>query len=192
MMRRALIAVVLLLGVFLVACEPYTWPDDYVHDCPGNSTSVRSGQQYLIDLVNNWRADHGLSRQYCNAWAQEKAQNHSEDLAREGRLYHTTLENGYPPNGYWCWLGEDTGAESWDPGEARNSVLAAIFSRWLSSSLHRDVIAARGSEWIGAGWASGGGYIYAVLEMGTPTGHSQCNDVPSRVGSDSAGTATTT
>lgn len=167
-MTKILIAFVAMFSLLALACHPGT---DYQSDCP------TGGRKHLIDLVNNWRANHNSGYTnandlvFCNSYANSKAQAWAQVIADANSGSHSTLENGYPSSSqwghrYWCWLGEDVGINS-GSFEFRNAVLENIFNQWIASDSHRAVIAETAAQWIGTGAVWQNNRWYAVLEMGT-------------------------
>lgn len=189
--RVALVCLVAVMALVAAACHPES---DYVHGCPPSG----SGEKYLIDLVRNYRAEHGIHDVYCNLYAQSHADQWSNTMRDAGRASHSTLELYYPSSQEWghryaCFLGENVGVNYWDGSSGfRNAALEGVFEAWLESESHRNIIRHGAFEWIGAGYAHRSGTpgkVYVALEMGTRDGSPRCGLVNQSAQSFSAGDA---
>lgn len=115
------------------------------------SGCLDNNQLYGQRRVNNSRAASGLSSLPIHAQAQAKAQAWANRLARENRLYHSTLSDGITAR--WCGLAENVGY-----GATSQSVHEAF----MNSSGHRANILGRSWNGVGVGVARNGDRAYVV------------------------------
>lgn len=78
----------------------------------------------VVELVNFIRTDRGSAPLIWDAKLYSYSKEHSESMAREGRLFHTPMEKPYAEN---AWGGE--GSAGWKAND--------IVESWLSSPKHR-------------------------------------------------------
>lgn len=83
--------------------------------------------------------------------AQAKAQAWAEKLARENKLYHSTLSDGIKTR--WCSLGENVG---YGPS------VPAIEDAYMNSPGHRANILSTKWNGVGVGYAKNGNRVYTV------------------------------
>jgi uncharacterized protein YkwD len=102
------------------------------------------GQESVLNELNADRRAYGRSTLSIHDQAQAKAQAWAEKLAREGRLYHSTLESGITAR--WCGLGENVGY---------GGTVAQIQDAYMKSSGHRANILNTSWNGVGVGHATG-------------------------------------
>lgn len=115
------------------------------------SACLTPSQTQVLDEMNGDRRANGLQALPINNEAQAKAQKWAEKLARENRLYHSTLRDGFGPG--WCSLGENVG---YGPS------VPAVQDAYMGSPGHRKNILA--SKWthVGVGYAKNGNRVFTV------------------------------
>jgi uncharacterized protein YkwD len=130
--RRAAIGAALVAVLLLTACLG-----------PEQTTASK--------LVNTSRAAAGLRALGTQAEAQAKAQAWAEKLAREGKLYHSTLGDGIRIR--YCSIGENVGY---------SQTLAKVQAAFMASAGHKANIL--GTKWngVGVGVAHRGRDVYVV------------------------------
>jgi len=95
-------------------------------------------EQNLLDSHNAFRVDYGLPRLLLDQGLSEAAQRHADQIASEGRLYHSKLSVGR----FYAFENiAETGTENTN----------IVFSAWKRSSGHRRNILARNAECFGVG-----------------------------------------
>lgn len=87
----------------------------------------------------------------AQADAQAKAQAWAEKLARENRVYHSTLSAGIRTR--WCSLGENVGYGSSVP---------AVEDAYMASAGHRANILGTAWNGVGVGYAKNGNRVFTV------------------------------
>ena len=102
------------------------------------------GQDSVLRELNADRRAYNRSNLPTHAQAQAKAQAWAEKLAREGRLYHSTLTAGITDN--WCGLGENVGY---------GGTVAQIQDAYMASAGHRDNVLNTSWNGVGVGYATG-------------------------------------
>jgi uncharacterized protein YkwD len=112
---------------------------------------LRPTQAQVLDELNADRKANGRRVLPTQVDAQNKAQAWAERLARENRLYHSTLSNGI--NTKWCSLGENVG---YGPSAA------AIQDGYMGSSGHRANVLNTKWNGVGVGYATNGNRVYTV------------------------------
>ena len=112
---------------------------------------IGPNQTEVLNALNQDRQAHGLRALPIQNEAQAKAQAWAEKLARENRLYHSNLRDGFGPG--WCSLGENVGL-----GPSVDSIERA----YMNSPGHRANILA--SKWthVGVGYAKRGNTVFTV------------------------------
>jgi uncharacterized protein YkwD len=109
-------------------------------------------QQAVLDQINAQRAQSGLSGLLPSPDAMNKAQAWADQLARNGRLSHSTLSSGMPEG--WTKLGENVG---------RGPSIDAVFQGFLQSPAHRANLVDAAYNWGGTGVAvAADGTVYVV------------------------------
>ncbi len=103
------------------------------------------------NLLNRDRAAAGRAALPYQRDAQLKAQAWAERLARENRLYHSTLSHAIGAR--WCNLGENVGY---------GSSLAGVQRSFMGSSAHRANVLSRTWNGVGVGVAHRGSRVYVV------------------------------
>ena len=119
------------------------------------SGCLSAEQQDTFDRVNKSRTSRNIRALPTHQQAQKKAQAWAERLAREGRIYHSTLSNGYS-SGSWCNLGENVGY---------GSSLARVHTGFMNSTRHRNNILSTTWNGLGVGVAKRGNTFYVVHEF---------------------------
>lgn len=112
---------------------------------------LRTGQTSVLNEMNSDRKEHKLRTLPTQADAQRKAQAWADKLARENRLYHSTLSDGIKTR--WCSLGENVG---YGPSAA------AVETAYMNSSGHRANILSTKWNGVGVGYAVNGKRVYTV------------------------------
>lgn len=130
--RKVLIATVLCAMALLTGC-------------------LRSTQSQVLSELNADRSAHKLRTLGTQADAQRKAQAWAEKLARENKLYHSTLSDGIKVK--WCSLGENVG---YGPN------VPAIEDAYMNSSGHRANILSTKWNGVGVGYATNGSRVFTV------------------------------
>lgn len=102
------------------------------------------GQQSVLDEMNADRAANGRTTLGVHEQARAKAQAWAEKLAREGKLYHSTLSDGITDR--WCGLGENVGY---------GGTVAQIEDAYMNSPGHRSNILNTTWNGAGVGYATG-------------------------------------
>ena len=101
--------------------------------------------------MNADRTANRLGALPINYEAQAKAQAWAERLARDNRLYHSTLTDGI--HSRWCSLGENVG---YGPS------VETIETAYMNSPGHRANILASKWNGVGTGYATNGTRVYTV------------------------------
>ena len=112
---------------------------------------LRSTQSQVLSELNADRAAHKLRTLGTQADAQRKAQAWAEKLARENKLYHSTLSDGIKVK--WCSLGENVG---YGPN------VPAIEDAYMNSSGHQANILSTKWNGVGVGYATNGSRVFTV------------------------------
>ena len=112
---------------------------------------LSSAQSQVLTELNADRKANRLSALPTQADAQRKAQAWAEKLARENKLYHSTLSDGIKAR--WCSLGENVGY---------GGSIAAIEDAYMASPGHKANIV--NSKWngVGVGYARNGNRVFTV------------------------------
>lgn len=108
-------------------------------------------QQQVVDPVNRERATQGLKALAVNDQLVTKAQGWAEQMARNGKISHSTLTTGAP--GCWQALGENV---------AQAGSIAGLHAAWMGSSPHRAQILSTTYTHIGVGVVHQGSSYYGV------------------------------
>ena len=109
----------------------------------------------LVALVNRYRAANGLPALEQAGDATAKAQRHSEDMAAQGRIFHSSsLSSGI--SGGWSSLGENVGM---------GGSVGQIESMFEASSAHRDNLLNPSFNQLGVGVAYGSDGALYVTEV---------------------------
>jgi uncharacterized protein YkwD len=116
----------------------------------GLTACLNAEQQSTFDWLNTTRKQNGRSALVTQTDAQNKAQAWAEKMAREKRMYHSTLTDGIGSG--WCALGENVGY---------GSTAAAVQKMWMESTGHRTNILDTRWNGVGVGLArSSDGVLY--------------------------------
>jgi uncharacterized protein YkwD len=108
LLRRALILVAVgTIGIGSAACQPKRAASAPARPAPAQAASGSEAEQ-MLSLVNNYRSANGLGALSIAGDANAKAQQHAEEMAAQGRIYHSSsLPSGIQPG--WSALGENVG-----------------------------------------------------------------------------------
>ena len=87
---------------------------------------IGPNQTEVLNALNQDRQAHGLRALPIQNEAQAKAQAWAEKLARENRLYHSELTDGFGPG--WCSLGENVG---------KGPTLSSVHHAFMNSGSHK-------------------------------------------------------
>ncbi|HEX2574911.1 MAG TPA: CAP domain-containing protein [Aquihabitans sp.] len=131
--RRAALATVLVVALSLLAA------------------CLNPSQSQVQQELNKDRNAHGLRSLGAQADAQRKAQAWAERLARENRLYHSTLTDGIGVR--WCSIGENVGY---------GGSVAGVQDAYMNSPDHRRNILSSTWNGVGVGYARNGSRVYTV------------------------------
>ncbi len=115
------------------------------------SACLTSEQTKVQSELNADRRANGRSTLSIQDSAQKKAQAWAEKLARENRLYHSTLSSGI--NVRWCSLGENVGY---------GSSIASVQDAYMASPGHRANILSTTWNGVGVGYAKNGSRVFTV------------------------------
>jgi uncharacterized protein YkwD len=150
LLRRALIVVAVgAITVGAAACE--NKPASAPAAAPATNGATESAQ--LVSLVNQYRAANGLAGLSEAGDATAKAQQHAEDMAAQGRLFHSSSLSSGIQNG-WTALGENVGV---------GGSVDQIQSMFEASSPHRANLLSGSYNQLGVGVARGGdGQLYVT------------------------------
>jgi uncharacterized protein YkwD len=110
-----------------------------------------SAQTQVLTELNADRTAAKLRTLPTQADAQRKAQAWAEKLARENKLYHSTLSDGIKVR--WCSLGENVG---YGPS------IAAVQDAYMKSPGHKANILNTKWNGVGVGYAKNGNRVYTV------------------------------
>jgi uncharacterized protein YkwD len=115
------------------------------------SACYTTQQNEIAQRVNNSRAAAGRAPLGQNLELSMKAQRWAEHLAARGALAHSSLPDGITYR--WRSLGENVGV---------GSSIGAVHQGYMSSPGHRANILSSTFDYIGTGYATGGGRVYTV------------------------------
>jgi uncharacterized protein YkwD len=110
-----------------------------------------SAQTQVLSELNADRSANKLRTLPTQADAQRKAQAWVEKLARENKLYHSTLSDGIKTR--WCSLGENVG---YGPS------VAAVQDAYMRSPGHKANILSTKWNGVGVGYAKNGNRVFTV------------------------------
>lgn len=86
---------------------------------------IQTREHEIVDLVNTIRMARGSSPLIWDDILYGYSKSHSEDMAKQGRLFHTPVGAPYGENTWWGWsYGDDWGAKE-------------IVNSWMISEKHR-------------------------------------------------------
>jgi len=143
--RRLAGALVLLVAFAVGAAAPPASARDL------GRRSTYSPQAAVKNALNADRTRNGLAGLRTQGDAQAKAQAWANQLARDGRIYHSTITDGIHTR--WCSLGENVG---YGPS------VAVIDNAYMHSPHHRANILDRRWNGVGVGYAVRGKVVYTV------------------------------
>ena len=112
---------------------------------------LNSEQSSATGVLNKDRSAAQVSTLNTQRDAQLKAQSWADRLARENRLYHSTLSSGIGVR--WCSLGENVGYAS---------SISAAETAFMSSAIHRANIVSKTWNGVGVGVAHNGSRTFVV------------------------------
>ena len=112
---------------------------------------LNTAQSKVLSELNIDRKAYRLRTLGTQADAQRKAQAWAEKLARENRLYHSTLSSGIKVR--WCSIGENVGY---------GPTVGAIEDAYMASSGHRANILNTKWNGVGVGYAKNGNRTFTV------------------------------
>lgn len=112
-----------------------------------------SESQTGLNEMNADRSANGLRATAHHSMLQAKADGWAQRLARENRLYHSTLTDGIPSSTCWRGLGENVGY-----GDS----IAGIEDAYMASPPHRANILNAGFNRAAVGVAHNGNRVFTV------------------------------
>lgn len=112
---------------------------------------LNAEQSQALDRLNADRRANNRTTLSTQSDAQSKAQAWAERLARENRLYHSTLSQGIGVR--WCWLAENVGY---------GSSIAGVQRAFMNSSGHRANVLSTRPNGVGVGVAHNGNRVFVV------------------------------
>jgi uncharacterized protein YkwD len=115
------------------------------------SACLTPQQNEVARHVNNSRAAYGRAPLGQNGELSDKAQRWAEYLAGSGGLAHSDLPSGISYR--WRSLAENVGS---------GSSIGSVHQQYMNSSGHRANILNGRFNYIGTGYATGGGGVYTV------------------------------
>jgi uncharacterized protein YkwD len=144
-MRKILLSAVVTVAILLVPA---------VSQAAGNHARQASSEQQVLILLNQVRAQHGLSPFAASAQLRNAARAHSADMLQKSYFDHNS------PTEAWDariarylkspMIGEDI---AW--GQGSYGTPAGIVSQWMHSPTHRAIILTAGLHRVGLGLAVG-------------------------------------
>ena len=141
------LAVVTAFGVSLVEPDKAEAATVGVRGCTGTIVQLTSVEKQMLDLHNQTRARHGLSRLCVHPALQRAARGHSADMIRRDYFAHGNVGARLHNYGYrWRTYGENIAYGSGSSGAPN-----AIFNAWMKSSSHRPNILGRQFREVGIG-----------------------------------------
>ncbi len=150
LLRRAVIVVAAAgIAIGASACDPA--PASAPTKTRAAASSSDAAQ--ALRLINDYRAAHGLPTLTQAADATAKAQQHANDMAAQGRLFHSSsLASGIQPG--WSALGENVGV---------GGSVSQIESMFQASGPHNANLLSPNSNQVGVGVARGAnGQLYVT------------------------------
>ena len=115
------------------------------------TSCLNAEQSSGTKLLNRDRSAARVSVLNTQQDAQLKAQSWADRLARENRLYHSTMSSGIGVR--WCSLGENVGYAS---------SISATEALFMDSAIHRANIVSKTWNGVGVGVAHNGGRTFVV------------------------------
>ena len=115
------------------------------------TSCLQPGQSEVLSAMNKDRQALNLRTLGTQADAQRKAQAWAEKLARENKLYHSTLPDGIGVK--WCSLGENVG---YGPD------VPTIEAAYMNSPGHKANIVSTKWNGVGVGHATNGKRVFTV------------------------------
>jgi len=108
-------------------------------------------EKKVLRMVNNARANHGRVRLRMHASTRRKAHRHSERMASDGRIYHSSCLSCMAPSSGWSIVGENV---------AKATTLRGAHRALMNSTPHRRNILNRRFRKAGIGVVKRGNYFY--------------------------------
>ena len=122
---------------------------------PAAATASPSQAARSLALLNSWRQQNGLPALVVASDAQAKAQQHAQEMAAAGKLWHTNLQSGVDPS--WTTWAENVGAA----GSADQ-----VHQMFMASSSHNANMLSPNMTHVGVGAAVGAdGNVYICQEF---------------------------
>lgn len=108
---------------------------------PAHARTYDAEEQEFLRLINDYRAQNGLSTLQASDTAAEAAARHSLDMARFGFFSHTTTKSSYFPAGSTPWdrlrlTGYPTGGRMGENIAGGQRTARQVFADWRSSPGH--------------------------------------------------------
>lgn len=116
----------------------------------GTTNQIETMEGEVLALVNEERMGRGTPRLIWDDELGEIAEEHSLEMAEQGKLFHSSVSQPYAEN---CWGGSTGSAYYIDSGD--------IVESWLSSDKHRTWLLCPHLEHVGVGIVVSGGEMYA-------------------------------
>ena len=140
----------------VTAAPPAPAPDPAPEPAPAPTSNAAPSQAARsLALLNSWRQQNGLAPLAVASDAQAKAQQHAEEMAAAGKLWHTNLQSGVNPG--WSAWAENVG----DAGSADE-----VHQMFMASSGHNANMLATNMTHVGVGAAIGAdGNVYICQEF---------------------------
>jgi S1-C subfamily serine protease len=116
----------------------------------GTTNQIETMEVEVLALVNGERMSRGTPVLIWDDELGEIAEEHSQEMAKQGKLFHSSVSQPYAEN---CLGGSTGSAYYFDAGD--------IVDSWLSSDKHRTWLLCPHLEHVGVGIAVSGGEMYA-------------------------------
>lgn len=116
----------------------------------GPANRIERMKHEVLALVNEERLSRGTSSLVWDDTLSGIADEHSQEMAEQGRLFHSPISAPYAEN---CWGGSSGSVYYFDAGDIVNS--------WMSSDKHRTWLLCPHLKHVGVGIAVSDGGIYA-------------------------------
>jgi uncharacterized protein YkwD len=107
----------------------------------------------MLKWVNSARSNHGAVRLEAGWRLRAMADDHSRQMAKDGRIYHTTSLGSKLTFVSWKVAGENVGA---------GGSMRALFKAFMRSDVHRANILGRGYRRIGVGVYARDGFLWVT------------------------------
>jgi len=123
-------------------------------------SSASSAASQMASMVNNVRAQHGLRTLQWNSALASGARAHSEEMAQDGRIYHSSNAQ--------VWHNVDQGCSSCkNAGEVvgMGTSVRQVFNAFMASSEHRTVILDPAFRYFGVGIVYSRGAYWVTIQF---------------------------